>query len=286
MKKTVLGVWFVCVGCGPAAVEPLPSEPCAATTSAPAYASSLAAPPEDDALGIEVAAASDLAFVSEPAFGADQAIALTIRGGTTVHSGNRAEITVHDSDPLCQESWTRWHMMLPEDFVDPDPDALRWHIVAQWHDQPDTSRGESWETYPGNSPMIIVSYGIYDPRYAQALEEAGIPNVFSPGQPLLTLSYGVGEGSRTVGAVPVEKGTWWTLEAHTLMSLGEDGFAGVWVDGRPLANSREAEGGYVRGRNMFNRAPAYLKLGLYRNPELTDTNTLYLDELERGADRL
>lgn len=273
------------IACGPALAEPVSSQRCAETTRAQDSYASLAMVVKGDAFGLEVGSPQDAAFVEAPAFGADAALALTVRGGSVTNGGNRAEISFNDSDPLCQEAWTRWRFMIPEDFVDPDPDALRWHIIAQWHDQPDVTRGESWETYPGNSPMIMVSYGVYEEQYAEALKEAGIPDAFSPGQPVVTLSYGVGSDSRPVGALPVEKGAWLTFTTHTQTSLGDDGFAAVWVDGRPLANGREARDAYARGRNMYNRAPAYLKLGLYRNPELLDINTVYLDEFERAGER-
>ena len=34
---------------------------------------------------------------------------------------------------------------------------------------------------------------------------------------------------------------------------------------------------------MYNAAPLYLKLGLYRNKEVTATGTVYFDDLRRGG---
>ncbi len=230
--------------------------------------------------GFEVAGRDNFRFVSQPAQGTDQALQLTVRGDQVINKGNRAEVSFTDSDPLCQQAWTRWHFMIPTDFVDAPADQLRWQIIAQWHDQPDTSLGQSWENYPGNSPMLALSYGTYAAEHQKKLDEVGIEIVFQPGDPIVTLIYGVGDASKLVGVARLSKGQWYEVTAHTYFSLGEDGFAGFWLNGEALVNSAD---GYARGRNMFNRAPAYLKMGIYRNPELKDDNSIYLDEFSRTA---
>lgn len=141
----LVGVCLVVVsGCGSGStVEPVASRACAQVLEAPSWRASMVFEQFDRArFGFDVASEQDVAFVDEPAVGPDDAVALTVRGGTKTNGGNRAELSVFDSDPLCQESWTRWHFMIPSDFEDADPEALRWQIIAQWHDQPDTTRGE------------------------------------------------------------------------------------------------------------------------------------------------
>lgn len=43
--------------------------------------------------------------------------------------------------------------------------------------------------------------------------------------------------------------------------------------------------GGIRGRTLYYSFGDYLKLGMYRNPEITYDSTIYLDELRCGPTR-
>ncbi len=283
MRRHLLVMTFaLSSACGPANGEWVEPEACAETTLAAPWQEGLGEAPDATRFAFEVAGEDSLAFVSEPAVSEDGALALTVRGGEVTNGGNRAEISANDSDPVCQEAWTSWRFMIPADFQDAAPEDLRWQVIAQWHDQPDTSRGESWEGYPNNSPMISLNYGVYDAIYDSELSAAGLPDTLTPGDPFVVMNYGVAGDLSPVGAAAITKGEWHEVVAHTSFALDASGFAGVWIDGEPLPHGG---GGYARGRNMYNRAPAYLKLGIYRNPEIRTTNSIHLDEWRRAGSR-
>jgi hypothetical protein len=70
--------------------------------------------------------------------------------------GNRGELSV--DLPFIQGDTIRyeWQFMLPAEFTSDAP-RNRWWLIAQWHDQPDRVRGESWEGHPERSPSIALS---------------------------------------------------------------------------------------------------------------------------------
>lgn len=43
--------------------------------------------------------------------------------------------------------------------------------------------------------------------------------------------------------------------------------------------------GGIRGRTLYYQFTDYLKLGMYRNPNITYNSTIYLDELRCGPTR-
>ena len=85
--------------------------------------------------------------------------------------------------------------------------------------------------------------------------------------------------------MPVTKGTWTEILFHIGWSPGDDAFVSLWVNGEPIVarindtdlvlTDGEAK---AFGPNMYNQAPHYLKLGIYRNPNFTSTNSVYFDD--------
>ncbi len=46
----------------------------------------------------------------------------------------------------------------PPSLKDPVTGKPNWHIVSQWHDQPDARKGETWQGFPTHSPAVSLQY--------------------------------------------------------------------------------------------------------------------------------
>ncbi|MCB9456401.1 MAG: heparin lyase I family protein [Anaerolineaceae bacterium] len=182
-------------------------------------------------------------------------------GQSLQHGGIRAEISV---DYPYQEGDTvryQWRIRLPEDFP-PDPQN-RWWVIAQWHDQPDRTQGETWDNFPSNSPPVLFGYG----------------NLV--GQDVLSVSYGPTQV--LAGLIPIRRGEWITLTAEITWSQRADGALRVFLDDdtKPIITTT--------GMNMLNGFQHYFKLGMYRHPDINSENHLqigdvYIEKLETQND--
>jgi hypothetical protein len=68
--------------------------------------------------------------------------------------------------------------------------------------------------------------------------------------------------------IPVTRGRWHSIEVVIKWSQGSDGRVAVWVDGSKERIVR------ATGPNMHNGYHHYLKLGMYRHPEIATENRL------------
>ena len=74
------------------------------------------------------------------------------------------------------------------------------------------------------------------------------------------------------------------MQFHIGWSQDETGFVEAFLDGQPLINP-DTENHRASGPNLWNAAAPYLKIGLYRNAQITTTNSVYFDEVRAGATR-
>lgn len=171
------------------------------------------------------------------------------------NGGVRAEISIdypyRDGDRVRYA----WRMKLPVDFT-ADGGGNRWWLMAQWHDQPNRNRGETWANYPGNSPPVGLGYG----RTAE-------------GQDLLSLFYGAPD-SKPAGLIPIPRGIWVRLAVEIEWSTGSSGRVQVFVNGATVP-VREA-----RGRNMHNDFQHYMKVGGYRHPDIRGDASIQIADIE------
>lgn len=240
--------------------------PCKSITKADRFIDGFETLPLDTAVwGCEIAGEDRLQLESSRVIEGMSSIKFTLHSDDFVNGGERAEISLIDSDPLCSEAWYRWSFMVPEEYID-TPDA-RWTLFGQWHDQPE--EGQSWDDFPNHSPMIGVYYGhetTDDPDYG------------------IKVYYGLHENNRPVfdDGFTIEKGRWYTLKFHILWSRSDDGFIELWIDGERVTpyNGTDYK---LYGANMYNSAPAYLKLGIYRDPDVDTTNSIYYDDFRSGG---
>lgn len=81
-------------------------------------------------------------------------------------------------------------------------------------------------------------------------------------------------GGETIALTAVQKDEWIRLKYHIKWSLEGDGFMQAWINEEPFTDGR------VLGSNMLNKASHYFKFGLYRNPTIPFTNSIYYDSVE------
>lgn len=179
-------------------------------------------------------------------------------GQSKVHGGIRAEISV--GYPFQQGETVRysWRFMLPNDFISDAP-KNRWWIIGQWHDQPDKKVGETWEKFRSLSPPVLLGLGELDGKLAISLSYGPTNEKLKP---------------RVVGPIFLERGKWHTITFVIRWSQGPDGKALVFLDD----HSKPAM--TAVGPNMNNDYEHYLKLGMYRHPDIATDSWIYVDDLE------
>lgn len=171
-----------------------------------------------------------------------------VPGQAKKNNGIRAEISVNFPYQVGDVVRYRWKMRLPEEFQADDPQN-RWWVMGQWHDQPDQNLGETWSGFPGRSPPVSFNYGRRE------------------GKDFLSLLVG-SPRMKSAGLIPVTRGRWHSIEVVIKWSQGSDGRVAVWVDGSKERIVR------ATGPNMHNGYHHYLKLGMYRHPEIATENRL------------
>jgi hypothetical protein len=207
-----------------------------------------------------------IAVVRDPVRCGDYACRFTVRPGERVSNGNRAELTHDNRDAPGSEGWYAWSFLVPSDFEDTEWKPKIWQCLGQWHDQPDTDKGETWKTFPGHSPSIAVYY------------------LSKNGEPSIEVWYGPTEPQRIVARAPIRKGEWMDMTFHIGWSQDERGFMEAWLNNAPIT-PQNGDGHKVTGANMWNSQPHFLKIGLYRTDRITTTNSVYFDEVRIGNTR-
>ncbi len=207
---------------------------------------------------VEVPALENIAIQGE---GTNKHLGLHVfPGQKKLHGGIRAEVSVdypfHQGDTVKYA----WRFMVPKDFVSDAP-KNRWWIIGQWHDQPDESRGETWDEFVSRSPPVLISIGELEGKLG------------------VGIAYGQDQ-SQKHGPIFIEPGKWHTITAIIRWSLKEDGKATFYLDDmtQPVA--------VAEGPNMHNDYPHYLKLGMYRHPEIQTDNWIYIDDLSITKDKV
>lgn len=200
---------------------------------------------------VEVPGSENIAILGE---GKEQFLGLHLYAGQKQRNrGNRAEVSV--DWPFAEGDRVRyeWRFRVPEEFQSDAP-KNRWWIIGQWHDQPDTSRGETWDDFPSRSPPILIGIGELDGRTAIAIE------------------YGPTQADKR-GPIFIERGKWHHLAVEVLWSQKSDGSADVYFDdlNQPLYS--------FSGTNMHNGFQHYPKLGMYRSPEIATASWIHIDDV-------
>jgi len=204
---------------------------------------------------LDVASADNLRVVGE---GDARYLGLAVLNRQAkVHGGNRAEISVDFPFVEGQTVRYEWRFMLPAGFAFDEP-LNRWCVIGQWHDQPDPGLSETWDAFPARSPPILLGIGSLD-------GSPGVALVYGPDQP--------GSKQETVGVVPLTLGRWHQLSMTIHWSRSDTGKAVLQMDdmSKPLLTAS--------GPNMNNAYQHYFKVGLYRHPDISTDNWIYVDDI-------
>ena len=199
---------------------------------------------------VEVAERRNIEIVEEDG---EQALAFHLfPGQPRLNNGIRSEISIDFPHQLGDHIRYTWEMKLPEGFT-ADVPKNRWWVVAQWHDQPNRELNETWEEFPSRSPTIGLALG-------EIQGELG-----------LVLVYG-----RTAEGVPqkvsspmiIQRGQWHRIEATIAWAEDASGTISWSLDGENVLN--------LVGPNMNNDFQHYLKLGMYRHPDIQLKSTMFI----------
>lgn len=193
-------------------------------------------------------------IVTSPVRDGKYAVKFTIHPGDVVDNGHRSELTCNEKFPVGSEFFYRFSFMVPTDYAESD----LWQILTQFHDQPDFQKGENWTTY----------------TIDRSLHKLPPPVSLSYSKGIATIKiYDQKKGYRKVATTKIKKGQWVDLVYHVKWSLGQDGFIEVFRNGKNISN------GKVFGPNVYNSSGNYLKIGFYRDKNITTTNAIYFDEV-------
>lgn len=202
-------------------------------------------------------ASFEIASQENIAVGPDGSLALgIIQGQHKVNGGLRAELSI-DYPFLPDDLVTyRWRFRVPSDFESDAPEN-RWVLVGQWHDQPDTSQGQTWDEFKSTSPPIAIGMGGIGPN------ELG-----------LVFMYGItsdGDAQQMTQPIVFKRDKWNDVSVTVHWSQQQDGRAIFALNGKQIAN--------MHGTNMNNAAAHYLKLGLYRHPDISGNHWISLSDI-------
>ena len=156
-----------------------------------------------------------------------------------------------------------------------------WQVIGQWHQQPRSWLGESWDdAFPGagESPPIAFVYLYLDPNdpdYKRTLHDPRWNDI--PGwDPNATGDYLMltcGTPPLPIALHRLKRAHWNHIKIHIRWSQHNDGFVEAWLNNQPLMPGKH------HGPNMWNEASHYFKFGLYRNPLITEKQIIYYDDL-------
>lgn len=234
----------------------------------------------------------DIMRSTDHAHSGSHSIRFSVSPASKVAGGNRAEITFDRKEQPGTLGNYGWKLLIPENMPDvPLRDRKgrpNWLVIGQWHQQPRTHKGENWEAFKGIGESAPVAFNYLhlapdDPDTARFMADARqrkLPGFSDDlvGQSVLVLA--AGTPPQTVAIHPINKGTWYTIRTSILWSTDDRGTVQAWVDDQAMLSEPLA------GPNMWNEASHYFKLGIYRNPDLTHTTTIYIDDVWMHTGRM
>lgn len=200
---------------------------------------------------VEVATLENIAVLGE---GTRQHLGLhLLPAPKKLNGGVRAEVSI--DYPFRSGDTVRyaWRFKVPDGFQSDAP-KNRWWIIGQLHDQPNQNRGETWDGFAAKSPPILVSIGELQGKLA------------------IGIAYGLDQ-SQQRGPYFIEPGIWQSVALEIHWSQNADGKASFYFGdlSKPVT--------VLEGPNMHNDYQHYLKLGMYRHPDIATDNWIYLDDL-------
>ena len=166
----------------------------------------------------------------------------------------RSEIQLLNTSKINETCLYLWDIKIDQNYVESDD----WQVIGQFHDQPDETIGENWSTYPAHSPPISYKY---------------------KNSELIISVYSWSENKVVdIAKHQIEKNAWLSIKSKIFWSKDNDGTLEVWINDEsvlaPNGNSK-----YI-GRNCFNNAGNYIKIGLYRSDTINTLGKVYYDNIK------
>jgi len=168
----------------------------------------------------------------------------------------RSEIQLKGTAQEGTEIYYSWKLKIDSSYEESND----WQVIGQFHDQPDPAIGETWATYPAHSPSLAYNY--------------------RQGQLIIAVYSWETNKVMEIAIVPLSKNTWHTIITHVYWSVENKGFIEASLDGIAI-KAANGESRYT-ARNCFNKAGNYLKIGLYRDKNITTLGTVYYDDVYSG----
>lgn len=169
-----------------------------------------------------------------------QSLALRASHEEKLKGRSRSEISVDFPFSVGDHLRYTWDFKMDADLAfeyESENKSNKWWVIAQWHDQPNVTLGETWDDFPSHSPAILFSFGKLE------------------GKEMIGFAYGASE-LRDIATAPFKRGAWHQFELDVVWSQGADGKAVASLDGEVFARAE--------GQNMFNGFQHYFKAGSYR----------------------
>ena len=225
---------------------------------------------------------TDIEISNDTSYAGSKSVKFTVSPSSFINSGVRSELTFDPNIQEGNEIFWEYRVFIPVNYQDvylfDSSNKSNWQLMGQWHDQPDECIGQTWNTMPSQSPPIGIYYSFLssvDPSYDSLMNEAIENNIYGidttwDNVSILNLVY----NNESIAIKKINKGEWIHLKFRTRWSTNNGGFIQGWINDTPFTN------GLVYGKNMWNKASHYFKFGLYRNPTIPYTNSIYYDEIK------
>lgn len=165
-----------------------------------------------------------------------------------LNNGIRSEVAINYPFVEGDTVEYRWSIKLPAKNA-PGGSAKEWWLIAQWHDQPDPRRGETWEYFKAQNPPVAIYIERHDGKVGLGLS---------------------GIRGKKISWAPAPTDDWLNLRVQIHWSTFNNGSVNLSVDGHPELDSK-----FV-GRNMLNSYQHYFKAGQYRAPTINKHAEIYI----------
>lgn len=216
--------------------------PTVADSSAADIAVALSSPQLEEHMSLERAGADSISIES------DSVKFSLLENNAPVNGGVRSEVAVNYPFKLGDRIRYEFEFMFPNDFL--ADDGKRWWVIAQWHDQPNIAEGGSWKNFPGRAPPVSL--------YVEERD-----GVLGTG----VNYYITGEKSWS----PINRGEWNKVRFELLWLNNADGELRFFLNQEDLRR--------FAGPNMHNNYAHYLKIGMYRHPEIATNSAVFFKNL-------
>lgn len=202
----------------------------------------------------------------------------------------RSEFDKDFEDNYWSDVWYSWDVYIPNNYKDVtlknEIDWIsNWQIIWQWHNKPDESIWEVWDELTEQSPPISIEYNylsLGDPEYKKLVVSWRIFELngytsWLDKTSILWLTYWI--PPETIAIVPIKKWEWINLVFNIKWS--KDNFWFIEL----LVNDESVTKGKFYWANMYNKISNYLKIWIYRNPNIKSSNSVYFSQVKHWNSR-